>query len=196
MNDFIDALEERTPKKGNGTRLQAGKDGFSYSAGKSKVAKTPTKQLKISTLPDNRSRVYYGQVYGMGFSGLISNLTDLDWTEFESGANTAFYLKVTFDPIPRAITIYAGNGDEQTVYTVGSGGRNTTTEILAAESDETPTDKAPLVNVQDGSVTQKGIYHYRVGTIDSSNAARNDFYGPLSISFCGPDSMGISILST
>ena len=148
----------------------------------------PLRQLSMTGGVDS-VRIYFGQVYGMGHSGLIQGLTDSDWTEFPVSSATAFYLKITFDPVPTDIVVYAAEEVNETIWAVGSGGTNAVVEVIE-QSGAAPVDKDPVVNAETGDVVEAAEYYIRLGTARVSGSAvtvvPDGIYGPLSLGFCAP----------
>lgn len=154
----------------------------------------PLRQLTM-TAGDGVARIYYGQAYGMGIAGLIDGLTDGEWTDFAVSSETAFYLKIDFEPIPRSATIYGSDAEETTVWSVGSGGTRATIQLIQVTGGETPADVKPTVNAETGVLEDNGSYHVRLGTArlsgGSVTVSHDGIYGPLAIAFCAPDTMKV-----
>lgn len=156
---------------------------------------TARRQLEI-VKTDDGGKVYYGEAYGLGFEGVITNTSEGEFTDFSGTKNV--YLKIEFEPESeqRPISgIDPETGDEivSTVYVLSNTGKEgeVTLEFLDGNAPES-TD--PLIDSDTGEKVQNGIYYRRVGfltdeadTVSISQA----FNGPVGLSFCAPDNLKI-----
>lgn len=150
-------------------------------------------QLRIEAADSQRAKIYFGEAYGLGFAGLIENLEDEDWKEFDVSGTTKFYLKVTFDPEVESRPIPDGEGGVTDRYFVAAGG--TVESVVVVDAASPPDDTTPVINPDTGEVEEQGEYHYHFGTATASSGGitcRNEFYGPVALNFCPPNSFRVT----
>jgi len=68
LNDMLAAIEERTPRQGNGTRLKTSPSGFTYEADPGETSSAIVLPWKLSRGPDATAKIVIGFAYYNGQS--------------------------------------------------------------------------------------------------------------------------------
>lgn len=150
-----------------------------------------TRPLQIRRGPDGVAQIRGSMIYGMGGATSVANLPLDEWNQVAVPlGSSAIWLRFQFEPNAAAQTVYGPEGEETTVYVVGSGGDDlaVTAELHAGSP---PAGQNPEVNAASGNPTKDGVYYLRVGTVTRTSeggvvATSNDLYGPLFAGFCAP----------